>query len=132
LYWFLICSGYRTYLYLPLFYREFFPRYDCPTPERTRRLMDLLGYMKYADEYRDGIVRVRQPRECLLPEFAVPAPAKLRSPHVAFFVERNPEYLSGDELVCITEFSLDNTKRLAHRIAQKVLGEATDPSCSGR
>ncbi len=46
LYWYLICSGYRTYLYLPLFYRQFYPRYDQPTPELEQRLLDALGRCK--------------------------------------------------------------------------------------
>jgi hypothetical protein len=126
LYWFVICSGYRTYLYLPLFYREFFPRYDSPTPLREQRMIDTLGRMKFAGEYQDGVVRGERPRECLQPGLAVPDSHKLRNPHVAFFLKKNPGYLAGDELVCITEFSLENTKRLAHRIACDVLLEATD------
>ena len=32
LYWFLISKGYKTYRFLPLFFREFYPRFDFPTP----------------------------------------------------------------------------------------------------
>jgi hypothetical protein len=122
LYWFLICSGYRTYLYLPLFFHEFAPRYDRPTPEFEHALIDTLGRMKYPDEYADGVVHVRRPRECLRPDLAVPRPAKLDNPHVRFFFERNPGCLRGDELVCVTEFSLANTRRLANAAAREVLG----------
>src|SRR5262249_16026701 len=31
-YWFLIPKAYPTYLYLPLFFRAFYPRYDAATP----------------------------------------------------------------------------------------------------
>jgi hypothetical protein len=123
LYWFLICSGYRTYLYLPLFYHEFFPRHDRPTPQLEQELIDTLGRMKFPDEYQDGVVHVRQPRECLLPDLAAPAAHKQKSPHVRFFTERNPGWRRGDELVCITEFSLENTKRLANTAARNVLLE---------
>ena len=121
LYWFLICSGYRTYLYLHLFFHEFFPRYDRPTPEFERELIDSLGRMKFPEEYRQGIVHVSRPRECLAAELAQPRPAKHNNPHVRFFFERNPGCCQGDELVCVTEFSLENTKRLAHVMAQEVL-----------
>jgi hypothetical protein len=121
LYWFLICSGYRTYLYLPLFFHDFAPRHDRPTPEFDAALIDTLGRMKFPDEYNGGVVHVRRPRECLRPEFAVPRPAKLDNPHVRFFFERNPGCLRGDELVCVTEFSLANTRRLAHAAAREVL-----------
>jgi hypothetical protein len=122
LYWFLICSGYRTYLYLPLFFQEFFPCPEREPPEFERALLDTLGRMKFPDEYRDGIVHVDSPRECLRPELALPRQAKTKNPHVRFFFERNPGYRKGDEMICIAEFSLTNTKRLAHKMAQEVLG----------
>jgi hypothetical protein len=121
LYWFLVCSGYRTYLYLPLFFRRFFPRCDEATPEFEGTLIDALGQMKFRHEYGDGIVRVAKPRECLRAELATPRSAKLKSPHVRFFFDKNPGCFRGDELVCVTEFSLENTKRLAHEAARKVL-----------
>lgn len=114
LYWFLICSGYRTYLYLPFFFRDFYPRHDSETPAFEADLIDHLGRMKYPQEYADGMVRVREARECLQSDLAVPPPHKLSNAHVKFFVDRNAAYLRGDELVCITEFSLENTRRYAH------------------
>jgi hypothetical protein len=122
LYWFLICSGYRTYLYLPLFFHEYYPSCERATPAFERALIDTLGRLKFPEEYSDGVVHVRRPRECLRPELALPRPAKLKHPHVRFFFEKNPGCLRGDELVCVTEFSLTNTKRLAHAMAQEVLG----------
>ncbi len=121
LYWYLICSGYRTYLYLPLFYRRFFPSCERETPPFEQSLLDTLGKMKFPDEYRAGVVHVQESRECLDPEIAVPPPHKLENPNIRFFVERNPGYLRGDELVCLTEFSVENTRRTAHEIAAEVL-----------
>ncbi len=120
LYWFLICSGFRTYLYLSLFFREFYPRCDRPTPAFESSLLDTLGSTKFKQEYRDGIVRVDRPRECLRRDLAVPADHRLNNRHVRYFVERNPGYLRGDELVCITEFSPDNTRRIARRMLDEV------------
>lgn len=113
LYWYLISSGYRTYLFLPFFYKDFYPRFDKPTPDYEKRLIDTLGQLKFPQEYEDGIVHVSSPRECLNPEIAIPEERRLKNPHVQFFVNRNPKYLSGNELVCITEFSLDNNCRMA-------------------
>jgi len=113
LYWYLICSGYRTYLFLPFFFRNYYPCSNKPTPEYEKKLIDYLGAMKFPQEYRDGIVRVSSPRECLQPDLAIPPERKLNNQHVRFFVENNPGYLRGNELVCITEFSLENNMRLA-------------------
>ena len=35
-YWMLICSGFRTYRFLPVFFHQFFPRHDAPTPPETK------------------------------------------------------------------------------------------------
>ncbi len=121
LYWFLICSGFRTYLYLPLFYREFYPRFDQTTPKFQQQVIDTLGDLKFPSEYNDGVVRVARPRECLRDDLAVPSPAKLRNSHVQFFVDRNPNYRDGDELVCIAEYSITNTRGLAQQTAREVL-----------
>ena len=120
LYWYLICSGYRTYLYLPLFYREFYPRYDRPTPDFERTLIETLGRRKFPDEYRDGVIRVARARECLRTDLAEPPPHKLRKPHVRFFVEANPGYRRGDELACVAEFRLGNIRGFPREIARQV------------
>ncbi len=114
LYWFLISSGYRTYLFLPLFFKNFYPCHNKATPLYESRLIDTLGKMKFPNEYREGIVYVSEPRECLDPEFALPSDRRMRNKHVRFFVENNPDYLKGNELVCLTEFSLENNLRSAH------------------
>jgi hypothetical protein len=128
LYWFLICSGYRTYLYLPLFFHTFYPRPERTTPAFEQALIDTLGTMKFGAEYRDGIVQVTRPRECLLADLADPAPHKLHNPHVRFFLERNSGYRRGNELVCVTEFSLENTRRLAHSAARQILLDTAGPA----
>ena len=128
LYWYLISSGYRTYLYLPLFFREFYPRHDVETPLFEARLIDCLGRMKFPDEYRDGCVRVAEPRECLRPDLAVPLESRARNPHVRFFLERNRGYLRGDELVCVAEYSLENTRRMAHTALSRLSHPSPEPA----
>lgn len=122
LYWYLISSGYRTYMYLPLFYHRFYPSCEQETPPFEKALIDTLGRLKYSEEYAHGVIRVATPRECLDPELAVPPPHKLENPHIRFFVEANAGYLRGDELVCVAEYSPENTKRMAQAIAIEVLG----------
>ena len=131
LYWYLISSGYRTYLFLPLFFREFVPRWDRSPPVFEAGLRDFLGRMKFPEEYRDGVVHVEKPRECLRPDLAVPSPARLKSRHVQFFLQQNPGYLNGDELVCLAEYSLDNTQRTARTaLEEKVIEERVHEAAS--
>jgi len=123
LYWFLICSGYRTYMYLPLFHRKFYPNHKAPAPAFEAALIDQLGKQKFPEEYRGGVVYVPQPRENLPPQQAVPPPHKLANPHVAFFIAQNPGYLRGDELVCVAEYSIENLRGAAQRVAAEVAGK---------
>ena len=43
LYWFLISQGYKTYRFLPVFFHEFYPRHDVPTPPWARSVIDALA-----------------------------------------------------------------------------------------
>jgi hypothetical protein len=84
LYWFLMTKGYRTYLYLPVFFRDFFPHYGRETPPELQSMLD--GFARQND------------------------------PHVKFFLERNPDYVRGVELVCITEISHENIRPFARHM----------------
>lgn len=104
--WFLISSGYKTYRFLPVFFREFYPRWERPTPAGPRGRLDALGAHKFGQRYdpATGIVRLASPSP-LRPGVADLSPARLRDPHVAFFAARNPGHAQGDELACLAELS---------------------------
>src|SRR5262249_17720922 len=58
-YWFLISKGYKTYRFLPIFFHEFYPRHDAPTPDWAREVIDALGRARYPAAYDPaaGLVR---------------------------------------------------------------------------
>jgi hypothetical protein len=114
LYWFLISKGHRTYLYLPTFFREFWPRRGCPTPGFEAELIRVLGRTKYPREFDPMSGRVEPRGQCdrLRAELDV-AQKRQRNAHVAFFCEANPRYREGHELVCVTEIAPDNMRRIA-------------------
>jgi len=118
LYWFLISKGYRTYRFLPLFFRAFYPRYDVPTPEWAKRLIDALGRHKFADAYdaAAGVVRAGAGKDRLRPGVADIDDALLRDPHVRFFVERNPGHIRGEELCCLARLARDNITPAVRRV----------------
>ena len=120
LYWFLICSGFRTYRYLPVFCKEFYPRYDRPTPPYEKELMDALATAKFSREYRDGIIRVKGKKAYSLFQVFTNY-KKRRNPHIDFFIKKNPDFGSGHELVCLAEFSIENTPRLVQSVAKEGL-----------
>jgi hypothetical protein len=116
-YWYLICSGYKTYRFLPVFFRDFFPTYRRPTPAAARRILDALGAWKFPGEY-DAAAGVIRPRRAtpLRPDVAMVESRLLRNPDVAFFVAANPGHAAGDELACLAELRPDNLTRAGRRM----------------
>ena len=116
-FWFLICSGYKTWRFLPVFFNEFYPNADAPTPPFHRRLLDALGRHKFGDEYIPGTGIVRFHNATPLRDgVAEITEGRLRDPQIAFFVRANPGHASGDELACITEVSRTNLTRAGRRM----------------
>ncbi len=118
LYWFLISKGYRTYLYLPLFFHEFFPRVDTPTPPFERDLIVTLGALKYPADFdrATGVIAFPESHGQLRPALADTPGHRREHPHVRFFLEANPGFARGDELVCVAEISPANMRGLARRM----------------
>jgi hypothetical protein len=102
-YWFLISSGWRTYRFLPLFFRDFYPRDATMKP-----LLDQVASSKFGDAYdpRTGVIRLHTPAP--LREGVSDPEARMHNPHVRFFVEANPGHADGDELACLVRVAVDN------------------------
>ncbi|HEV8584948.1 MAG TPA: hypothetical protein VGT02_08250 [Methylomirabilota bacterium] len=118
LYWFLISKGYRTYLYLPLFFHEFFPRVDTGTPPFERELIATLGALKYPRDFdpATGVIAFPESHGNLRPALADTPDHRRAHPHVRFFLDANPGYARGHELVCVAEISPDNMRGLPRRM----------------
>lgn len=101
-YWFLISSGFRTYRYLPLFFRRFHPVFDRDTPPEMKALLDRVAVAKFGDAYdaQSGVIRLATPSP-LRAGVSDPSPRVDRDPHVRFFVNANPGHEEGDELACL-------------------------------
>ena len=119
-YWLLLSSGYRTYRFQPVLWREFFPRFDLPTPPAIKGLVDHLSGTRFGSLYDPECGIVRFPRSYVLRDDLrrIP-PERLKNPHVAFFATRNPGHESGDELVSITELHSDNLTRAGRRVVRE-------------
>jgi len=116
-YWFLICSGYRTWRFLPVFFREFYPNPKAPTPPHIQRILKTLGRQKFGDQFLtdSGIVRLH-PATPLRAGVAEVTEQRLRDSRVAFFNKMNPGHADGDELACLTEVSRSNLTRAGERM----------------
>lgn len=117
LYWLLIVSGFRTYRFMPIFWKEFHPRHDTPMPEDVRELRDTLASARFGCRYDPvtGIVRLASP-QVLRPELrAIPA-NRMSDPDVAYFAEVDPGHADGDELVCLTRIARENLTGAGRRM----------------
>ena len=116
-YWFLICSGFRTWRFLPVFFREFYPNPDTPTPPHLQRTLHALGKMKFGGEYLEdlGVVRFRASAP-LRDGVSEVTERRLLDPHIAFFSRMNPGHAAGDELACLAEVSRANLTRAGERM----------------
>ncbi|HKX62314.1 MAG TPA: hypothetical protein VJS65_10725 [Verrucomicrobiae bacterium] len=116
-YWLLLTSGFRTYRFLSVFWRMFWPRFDRATPPASKRLLDQLAAERFGNQYDPaaGVVRFRQPQRLRRELVEVPA-GRVEDPHVACFLARNPGHARGDELVCLTDLSAENLTPAGRRM----------------
>ncbi|MCP4876599.1 MAG: hypothetical protein GY896_14160 [Gammaproteobacteria bacterium] len=116
-YWLLIVSGFRTYRFLPIFWKSFFPRYDQPTPGHMQKLLEHLATERFGDcfEASTGTVNFPQPQVLRNSLSIVPA-SRVNNPHIEFFERANPGWKRGDELVCLTEISDTNLTSAGKRM----------------
>jgi len=118
-FWLLLTSGFRTYRFLPVFWREFFPRFDKPTPPQTQRLLQQLAREQFGVQFDSsaGVVRFNSPQKLRACLQEIPT-GREHDPHIAFFLANNPGHVCGEELVCLTELCDANLTRAGRRMIE--------------
>jgi hypothetical protein len=118
-FWLLLSSGFRTYRFLPVFWREFHPCHSAPVPAPAQRLLNQLACEGYGAQFdaESGIVRFAEPQR-LRGHLANVPEGRDQNPHVAFFLARNPGHARGDELVCLTEICETNLTAAGRRVVE--------------
>ncbi len=118
LYWFLTSKGFRTYRYLPLFFRQYYPRLGTEGSGHYHQVVDSLGKLVARDAYdcQQRIVRTDSSRYFARPRAVDPGLRVRYDPHVQYFVEQNPGYARGDELCCVAPLTRGNFTSLAYRV----------------
>jgi hypothetical protein len=132
LWWLLISKGHRTYLYLPLFFASYWPRLEAETPEAERRLTDAFASAKFGAAWvpERGVLAFPESLGQLKPALAAVPPGRLDDPRVRFFLEKNPRYERGEELVCLAEISPDNMRSVALRALRDGMKEGPLPAAA--
>ena len=118
-YWLLLTSGYRTYRFLSVFFRTFYPRYDEKTPAAAQALLDAVAAERFGARYDSatGLVRFEHPHT-LAHDLVVVPTGRTADPHVKFFLARNPGFVAGGELACLTRIHDDNLTPAGRRMAR--------------
>jgi len=122
LYWFLLVKGHRTYKYLSVFGKTFYPHWE-ECREDLKALADHLANAKFGSDYspETGVVSFPVSRGHLNTEIAHASPEEMSKVGTQFFFLKNPDYHLGNELVCVCELEEHNMKPLAARIFRQSL-----------
>ena len=115
LYWLLLTAGFRTYRFLTVFWREFYPCHSDPTPPQDLQILRQLARTRFGSLFDEpaGVVHLAQPLRTSL--LGIPDERKT-DPHIAFFSRQNPGFTQGDELVCITHMTPQNLTPAGQRM----------------
>ena len=118
LFWLLIVKGHRTYRYLPAWMLDFTPDWRHPADTWLTALKDATATARFGTAYdrEAGVLRFAASQGHLAPEWAGVTPREALRPDVRFFLERNPGYARGDELVCLGELAASNLRPLMRRL----------------
>jgi len=115
--WLLLTKGYKTYLLLVNNFPRSFPRRDTIPSLAYQEFLHRLAQARWPQAYDPtrGVVNFGGSRDRVKPDCA-PIDAQTRENlHVAFFLQRNPDYGQGTELVCLAEMRI---RDLLHGVAR--------------
>lgn len=120
LYWFLLVKGHRTFRYLPVFGKSFYPHWSIDRSD-LKPLADTLALEMFPHDYNPatGVVEFAESRGHLKADIAGPPPQDMDRDGVRFFLERNPGFQRGHELVCICEIEEHNMRPLTRALFRK-------------
>jgi hypothetical protein len=128
LYWFLLVKGHRTFKYLPVFSKSFYPHWQFDRSD-LKPLADQLAGRMFPGDYNSatGVVEFAESRGHLKAAIAQPDAGDLHRAATQFFLARNPGYRQGHELVCVCELALENMKPLTARLFQRSARQTACP-----
>jgi len=117
-YWFLLSKGIKTYLILPTFLKSYYPCVDDIGTPNLKDVLDHFAFEKFGRLYdsESGIIRFDPPADRLKPCNTVIPDRLLLNGHVKYFLKRNPGYVNGDELACITKIEESNYTNAFRRL----------------
>jgi len=119
-YWFLTSKGFRTFRYLPVFFKRFHPSEDFSRKSDWKKILDAVAFYKFQNRYdrNKGVISPLANDNVLNAELCELPSGRLKSGYIKFFMEINPDFRSGVELACITRLSKDNFKQTIFKVLE--------------
>ena len=123
LYWFLISKGFKTYLLLANNFPEYYPHPKKSTPGEMEEIIDDFSIANYPNAYNrktktlcfgegyDSLKKAVAPVDEVLLN---------RYEKIRFFIEKNPNWEQGEELVCLGVFNWKVPANVIFKIFSKV------------
>jgi len=129
LYWFLICSGYRTYMTLVRNLPNHWPHHARPTPAWEASLIDAVSAARYGAAWKPdrGVIAHPGPQPVVRHATAPVTTAVLELPEVQFFVRANPGHLEGDELAMLGRLDGDAIVAVLQRALRRRPAQRRSP-----
>jgi hypothetical protein len=124
LYWFLISKGYRTYRFLPTFFKSYFPAVNKPCTDFEKKLLRELATEKFSSQFNPKTYIIKAPLNSQKLKIGVGdiSEQQRKNKHIAFFEESNPGYVKGDELACIARFDENNLTSFIMKRTEQPIG----------
>ena len=112
-YWLLLVKGHRTYRYLNLFFKDYYPRAGANIPENLGMKRDSIAFKSFGECFNSNSALIKFPetRGHLKEEWNGINEKTKNHKEVNFFKSQNPNFNSGDELVCFSEISPENLRK---------------------
>lgn len=116
--WYLMSKGYRTYLYLPFFLQKYYPALDKNRNNlKLKKIINEFSNHLFPESWNEktGIIKFKKKLGQIKLKHILKSSEK-KNKHIEFFIEKNPGYINGDELVCMAEINIDNLMRFPKKI----------------
>lgn len=118
-YWFLLSKGHRTYMYLPLFFEQYYPALDKSREVDLFPIINKCANAMYGSNWKPErkVISFDKSHGELKKIHTETTLEKVKSyVHIDFFLQRNPGFENGDELTCMAELNVDNMRRFTKNI----------------
>ena len=121
--WYLMSKGHRTYLYLPYFFKKYYPAIDKNiNNNHYKEIINECSSHIFCENWnpKKGIVQFNDKVGQIKQQHIKKLYSK-KNRYIDFFLEKNPGFSNGDELICMAEISSENLMRLPKLIFERSL-----------